>query len=116
MCDWLLTNSSPQVETDKYFNFFLPALKNQGYEGCFCPKSRSKTLPEEERKHVDGCAIFFNRNKYVCLFVCLFVCLLVRSSSIEASMFVCLFVCLFVCAIFFNRNKYVCLFVLSSSL
>ncbi|KAL5261047.1 hypothetical protein ACHWQZ_G006933 [Mnemiopsis leidyi] len=53
-----------EVETDKYYNFFLPALKNQGYEGCFCPKSRSKTLPEEERKHVDGCAIFFNRNKF----------------------------------------------------
>ena len=53
------------METDKYYNYFLPALKAQGYEGCFCPKSRSKTLPEEERKHVDGCAIFFNKTKWV---------------------------------------------------
>lgn len=53
-----------EVETDKYYNYFLPALKAQGYESCFCPKSRSKTLPEEERKHVDGCAIFFNKTRF----------------------------------------------------
>lgn len=53
-----------EVETDKYSNYFLPQLEALGYSGTFCPKSRSKTLPEEERKYVDGCAIFYSKAKF----------------------------------------------------
>eukprot|EP00116_Pleurobrachia_bachei_P003990 sb/3464252/ len=54
-----------EVETDKFYNQFRPLLEAHDYEGTFCPKSRSKTLgSEEERKRVDGCAIFFKKNKF----------------------------------------------------
>ncbi len=48
-----------EVETEQFYNFFLPELKRDGYEGIFSPKSRAKTMQELERKHVDGCAIFW---------------------------------------------------------
>lgn len=52
------------METDQFYNFFKPELKNDGYEGIFSPKSRAKTMSENDRKYVDGCAIFFRANKY----------------------------------------------------
>ena len=48
-----------EVETEQFFNLFQPELKRDGYEGVFEPKSRAKTMNENERKHVDGCAIFW---------------------------------------------------------
>jgi CCR4-NOT transcription complex subunit 6 len=51
------------VETEQYFTLFLPALKDRGYDGFFSPKSRAKIMSEQERKHVDGCAIFFKTEK-----------------------------------------------------
>ena len=54
-----------EVETDQFFTFFYPTLKQHGYEGVFSPKSRAKTMSEHERKYVDGCAIFFRVNKWV---------------------------------------------------
>ncbi|MGH0173755.1 UNVERIFIED_CONTAM: hypothetical protein FKN15_004753 [Acipenser sinensis] len=42
----------------------LAALKEHGYDGFFCPKSRAKLVSEQERKHVDGCAIFFKTEKF----------------------------------------------------
>ncbi|XP_068231393.1 uncharacterized protein [Palaemon carinicauda] len=53
-----------EVETDQFYNFFLPELKNEGYEGIFSPKSRAKHMTESERKYVDGCAIFWRTNKF----------------------------------------------------
>ncbi|CAH0399255.1 unnamed protein product [Chilo suppressalis] len=53
-----------EVETDQFYNFFLPELKQDGYDGIFSPKSRAKTMGESERKYVDGCAIFFRSAKY----------------------------------------------------
>ncbi|XP_072038370.1 CCR4-NOT transcription complex subunit 6-like [Amphiura filiformis] len=53
-----------EVETDQYFNFFYPTLKQHGYEGVFSPKSRAKTMSEHEQKYVDGCAIFFRTSKF----------------------------------------------------
>ena len=53
-----------EVETDQFFNFFLPELKRDGYDGIFSPKSRARTMTEVDRKHVDGCAIFFRTSKY----------------------------------------------------
>jgi mRNA deadenylase 3'-5' endonuclease subunit Ccr4 len=48
-----------EVETEQFYNFFQPELRRDGYEGVFSPKSRAKTMNEVERKHVDGCAIFY---------------------------------------------------------
>jgi len=56
--------SLQEVETDQFYNFFLPELKRDGYEGIFSPKSRAKTMQEMERKHVDGCAIFWRTGKF----------------------------------------------------
>lgn len=54
-----------EVETDQFYNFFKPELERDGYQGIFSPKSRARTMTEQERKHVDGCAIFFRTSKYV---------------------------------------------------
>lgn len=55
--------SLQEVETDQFYNFFKPELKNDGYEGIFSPKSRAKTMSENDRKYVDGCAIFYRASK-----------------------------------------------------
>nr|CAG4640873.1 EOG090X06K5 [Eulimnadia texana] len=57
-----------EVETDQFYNFFLPELKRDGYDGIFSPKSRAKTMAENERKYVDGCAIFFRTAKFSLVF------------------------------------------------
>ncbi|XP_014233843.1 CCR4-NOT transcription complex subunit 6-like isoform X2 [Trichogramma pretiosum] len=56
--------SLQEVETDQFYNFFLPELKCDGYDGIFSPKSRAKTMAENDRKFVDGCAIFFRTAKF----------------------------------------------------
>ncbi len=53
-----------EVETEQYYTFFLETLKERGYDGFFCPKSRAKLMSEQERKHVDGCAVFFKTEKW----------------------------------------------------
>ncbi|KAJ0019843.1 hypothetical protein NQD34_007412 [Periophthalmus magnuspinnatus] len=56
--------SLQEVETEQYYTFFLETLKERGYDGYFCPKSRAKLVSEQERKHVDGCAVFFKTDKF----------------------------------------------------
>ena len=51
------------METEQYYQYFLPELKEQGYEGFFSPKSRARTMHESDRKHVDGCAVFYRTEK-----------------------------------------------------
>ncbi|XP_045461430.1 CCR4-NOT transcription complex subunit 6-like isoform X2 [Harmonia axyridis] len=53
-----------EVEMDQFYNFFLPELKRDGYNGIYSPKSRAKHMAESERKYVDGCAIFFRTSKF----------------------------------------------------
>ncbi|XP_076253134.1 CCR4-NOT transcription complex subunit 6-like twin isoform X2 [Rhynchophorus ferrugineus] len=53
-----------EVEMEQFYNFFMPELKNQGYNGIYSPKSRAKHMAEAERKHVDGCAIFYRMSKF----------------------------------------------------
>lgn len=53
-----------EVETDQFYNFFMPELTRDGYDGIFSPKSRAKTMSESDRKFVDGCAIFFRMSKF----------------------------------------------------
>lgn len=49
-----------EVEMGQYEEYFEPKLKQSDYEGIFWPKSRARTMREDERRHVDGCATFFN--------------------------------------------------------
>ncbi|XP_069482439.1 CCR4-NOT transcription complex subunit 6-like [Ambystoma mexicanum] len=56
--------SLQEVETEQYYALFLPTLKERGYDGFFSPKSRAKIMCEHEKKHVDGCAIFFKVEKF----------------------------------------------------
>ncbi|XP_013381924.1 uncharacterized protein LOC106152755 isoform X2 [Lingula anatina] len=56
--------SLQEVETDQFYNYFLPELKQDGYDGIFSPKSRARTMSEQDRKHVDGCAIFYRTSKF----------------------------------------------------
>lgn len=51
------------METDQFHSFFLPELQKNGYDGVFSPKSRAKTMSEQDRKYVDGCAIFYRQSK-----------------------------------------------------
>jgi len=56
--------SLQEVETEQFWSFFLPELKKNGYEGIFNPKSRAKTMSEEDRRYVDGCAMFWQSSKF----------------------------------------------------
>ncbi|KAK2156697.1 hypothetical protein LSH36_207g05036 [Paralvinella palmiformis] len=56
--------SLQEVETEQFYNYFLPELKANGYDGVFAPKSRARTMAETERKHVDGCAIFYQTARF----------------------------------------------------
>lgn len=50
---------------EEFNSFFLPQLKElAGYNGVFWPKSRAKTMPEPEKKTVDGCATFFKSRRF----------------------------------------------------
>ncbi|ESO08875.1 hypothetical protein HELRODRAFT_97810 [Helobdella robusta] len=53
-----------EVETEHYHQFFQPELENDGYLSVFAPKSRARTMTEAEKRHVDGCAIFYKKNKF----------------------------------------------------
>lgn len=53
-----------ELEMGHYDEYFAPKLKQNGYEGLFWPKSRARTMRDDERQHVDGCATFYNSNVY----------------------------------------------------
>jgi CCR4-NOT transcription complex subunit 6 len=53
-----------EIETDQFHSFFLPELQKNGYDGVFNPKSRAKTMSEQDRRYVDGCAIFYRQSKF----------------------------------------------------
>lgn len=54
-----------EVETAQFFDFFQVELGRQvGYQGIYRPKSRAKTMSEDDARNVDGCAIFYRPNKY----------------------------------------------------
>ncbi|KAM4675507.1 CCR4-NOT transcription complex subunit 6 isoform 2-T2 [Discoglossus pictus] len=56
--------SLQEVETEQYYSFFFLELRDRGYDGFFSPKSRARTMSEQDRKHVDGCAVFFKTEKF----------------------------------------------------
>ena len=53
-----------ELETEQFYQYFLPELKQCDYDGIFSPKSRAKTMGEHDKKHVDGCAIFFKTTRF----------------------------------------------------
>ena len=53
-----------ELETEQFHQFFLPELKQYDYDGFFSAKSRAKTMSENDKKHVDGCAIFFKISRF----------------------------------------------------
>jgi len=74
------------VETEQFHKFFKPELASRGYEGMFSAKSRAKTMSDDEKKYVDGCAIFWKENK--CVAPCWFsVAYLVHNKSWGARRF-----------------------------
>jgi CCR4-NOT transcription complex subunit 6 len=55
-----------EVETAQFFDFFQVELGRQSdYKGVYRPKSRAKTMSEEDARAVDGCAIFYRQSKSV---------------------------------------------------
>lgn len=65
----IITNSADiiclqEVSTEQFYSFFFPHLAIEGYDGIFSPKSRARTMSQVKSKHVDGCAIFFKKNKF----------------------------------------------------
>ncbi|KAJ1972122.1 Glucose-repressible alcohol dehydrogenase transcriptional effector [Dimargaris xerosporica] len=54
-----------EVEASQFDDFFKEQMaKEGGYEGVFWIKSRARTMTDQERKGVDGCAIFFKSAKF----------------------------------------------------
>ncbi|KAJ4483834.1 Endonuclease/exonuclease/phosphatase [Lentinula aciculospora] len=54
-----------EVDVTSYEDFFLKHLSDAGYESVYWPKSRAKTMSNEnERRFVDGLATFFRADKY----------------------------------------------------
>lgn len=65
----ILTNQADivclqEVVSEEYHNYFKPQLAEEGYEGVFEAKSRARTMNEDEKKFVDGCAIFYKSSKF----------------------------------------------------
>jgi len=52
-----------EVEAGQYTQYFQPEMSKHGFTGVYAPKSRARTM--EDWSSVDGCAIFFKRNKFV---------------------------------------------------
>ncbi|KAJ9120629.1 hypothetical protein QFC22_002558 [Naganishia vaughanmartiniae] len=53
-----------EVDDEQYHDFFLPNMEERGYDGAFNPKTRARTMSENERRRVDGCATFWKTSKY----------------------------------------------------
>ncbi|KAF5400611.1 hypothetical protein PHET_06251 [Paragonimus heterotremus] len=53
-----------EVETDQFEEIFKPELKKLNYDAVFLPKSRRRTMDMKDCKKVDGCAIFWQVDKF----------------------------------------------------
>ncbi|KAI1342271.1 endonuclease/Exonuclease/phosphatase [Xylariaceae sp. FL0016] len=56
-----------ETANDAFRDFFKPELAKKGYQGIFCPKSRIKHMSGKDKDTVDGCSIFWNNKKYMCI-------------------------------------------------
>jgi CCR4-NOT transcription complex subunit 6 len=53
-----------EVDIGQYEDYFTKHLEPSGYEGVFYAKSRHLHRSEDQRRTVDGCAIFFKTSRY----------------------------------------------------
>ncbi|CAH8621584.1 unnamed protein product [Schistosoma mattheei] len=53
-----------ELRTDQFEEVFKPELQKLNYDAVFLPKSRRRTMELKESKKVDGCAIFWQTNKF----------------------------------------------------
>ncbi|CCA71794.1 related to CCR4-component of the major cytoplasmic deadenylase (C-terminal fragment) [Serendipita indica DSM 11827] len=53
-----------EVDQEQFQTFFQPTLLERGYESCYSPKSRAKTMTGAKQKEVDGSATFFKADKF----------------------------------------------------
>ncbi|KAI8898672.1 Endonuclease/exonuclease/phosphatase [Globomyces pollinis-pini] len=54
-----------EVEMRQFEDFFKEQLSQLAdYDGVFFPKSRAKTMPEYERRQVDGCVTMYKTSKF----------------------------------------------------
>ena len=53
-----------EVEAQTYDDFWVPVLEQHGYTGSFYAKTRAKTMQGRDSRKVDGCCIFFKRDKF----------------------------------------------------
>ncbi|KIY53469.1 hypothetical protein FISHEDRAFT_33376 [Fistulina hepatica ATCC 64428] len=53
-----------EVDIAQYEDYFVKYLSKEGYEGVYFPKGRYKTMSDADRRLVDGCATFYNAERY----------------------------------------------------
>lgn len=58
-----------EVDVEQYEEYFQHNLSQQDYEGVYYPKSRARTMSGDERRHVDGCAIFYKSTTYALIII-----------------------------------------------
>jgi CCR4-NOT transcription complex subunit 6 len=56
-----------EVDSHNFNEYFCQELAYGDYKGVFWPKSRAKTMNENDAKAVDGCATFYKGSKYILL-------------------------------------------------
>lgn len=56
-----------EVNTESFKEFFCMKLADNDYKGVFWPRSRARTMTDQEAKLVDGCATFYKSSKYILL-------------------------------------------------
>jgi CCR4-NOT transcription complex subunit 6 len=59
--------SLQEIDQNSYDEWFRPELANNRYKGVFYARTRSRTMPEQQARFVDGCATFFKSEKYILL-------------------------------------------------
>lgn len=52
-----------ELDLISYEDYFAPELARADYTGMFAIKTRARTMPENEKKTVDGCATFYRKSK-----------------------------------------------------
>ncbi|KAI9890854.1 MAG: Glucose-repressible alcohol dehydrogenase transcriptional effector [Vezdaea aestivalis] len=56
-----------EIDNQSFNDYFRPKLAYADYKGVFHPKSRARTMGDNEAKLVDGCATFYKNAKYILL-------------------------------------------------
>ncbi|KAK9464638.1 Endonuclease/exonuclease/phosphatase [Lipomyces arxii] len=53
-----------EIDNQTFEDFMLPELASKGYDGYQWLKSRAKTMTPQNKKRVDGCAIFYRKSVF----------------------------------------------------